>query len=48
MNMPTVLIVDDEPDILELLDITLTRMNLQTLCAGTLSEALEMLSQHAP
>lgn len=48
MNMPTVLIVDDEPDILELLDITLTRMKLKTLCAGTLNEALDMLDKHSP
>jgi len=33
------LIVDDEPDIRELLELTLTRMGLSTVTTGTLSEA---------
>ena len=48
MTKPSVLIVDDEPDILELLDITLSRMNLETLCASRLSEAYDILAQHSP
>ncbi len=43
-----VLIVDDEPDIRELLDITLSRMGLDTVCAATLGEAKEALASAAP
>lgn len=39
MAVQRVLIVDDEPDIRELLDITLSRMGLETHCAATLGEA---------
>lgn len=38
------LIVDDEPDIRELLELTLSRMGLSTLSTGTLSEARSELS----
>jgi len=38
-----VLIVDDEPDIRELLEITLSRMNLQSSSAADLAEALDLL-----
>jgi two-component system response regulator PilR (NtrC family) len=41
-----VLIVDDEPDIRELLEITLSRMNLVTMSAGDLSTARALLSAH--
>jgi two-component system, NtrC family, response regulator PilR len=41
-----VLIVDDEPDIRELLEITLSRMNLVTLSAGDLATARKLLSTH--
>jgi two-component system response regulator PilR (NtrC family) len=46
-NSPTAiaLIVDDEPDIRELLEITLGRMKLQTYSAGTLAEAMQHLSE---
>lgn len=40
------LIVDDEPDILELLDITLSRMDIQTYSAKNIAEAKTLLSQH--
>lgn len=47
MTQPTVLIIDDEPDILELLELTLGRMSLQTRSASTMSEAMALLqSQH--
>jgi two-component system response regulator PilR (NtrC family) len=39
----TVLIVDDEPDIRELLDITLGRMSLSTVSASTIAAAHELL-----
>lgn len=48
MNRPTVLLVDDEPDILQLLEITLARMNLSTLRATTLAEARAHLETQIP
>lgn len=39
----TALIVDDEPDIRELLEITLGRMNLHTVSAGDLATAKQLL-----
>jgi two-component system response regulator PilR (NtrC family) len=39
----TALIVDDEPDIRELLEITLGRMNLNTVSAGDLASARKLL-----
>ncbi len=41
-----ILIVDDEPDIRELLEITLTRMGNVTLTAANLEQAYELLKQH--
>jgi len=46
MNKPLALIVDDEPDILELLSITLARMKIDSLPAQNLSEAKQLLKQH--
>lgn len=47
MNMPVTLVVDDEPDIRELLDITLNRMNIRACCVETIKEARQLLdSQH--
>lgn len=43
MPKPTVLIVDDEPDLCELLSITLQRMDLNTRTAGTLADAQRCL-----
>jgi two-component system response regulator PilR (NtrC family) len=48
MTSQSVLIVDDEPDIRELLDITLSRMGLQTHSAATLEDAKEMVAQVQP
>ncbi len=45
MNIKNVLLVDDEPDILELLDLTLSRMGLNTQTAATVAEAHSALSQ---
>ena len=40
------LIVDDEPDICELLELTLGRMNIETRAAADLAQARELLAQH--
>ena len=45
MSRRTALIIDDEPDILELLEITLGRMNMQTRSARDVQEAYTWLSQ---
>ena len=44
----TVLLVDDEPDILQLLEIALARMNLNTVSAKTLEEAMTLLETAEP
>jgi two-component system response regulator PilR (NtrC family) len=41
--VPTVLVVDDEPDLLELVTLTLSRMNLQTRTAADLAGARKLL-----
>ena len=48
MREQTVLIVDDEPDIRELLDITLSRMGLVTHSAATLAEAISKTDELIP
>jgi two-component system response regulator PilR (NtrC family) len=45
MTKYTALIVDDEPDIRELLEITLTRMGITTLTAPDLTSARKLLEQ---
>jgi len=40
------LIVDDEPDICELLELTLGRMNIETRAANDLAQARELLGQY--
>ena len=45
MSKNQVLIVDDEPDIRELLELTLGRMNLETRSAQNIEEAHHLLSQ---
>jgi two-component system response regulator PilR (NtrC family) len=47
MSMPITLVVDDEPDIRELLEITLNRMNIQTCCAHDIASARELLSNRS-
>jgi two-component system response regulator PilR (NtrC family) len=47
MTRQTVLIVDDEPDIRELLEITLNRMGLDTLSAADLGQAHDILDDGA-
>src|ERR1044071_4938212 len=41
-----VLVVDDEADIRELLSMTLSRMGLDSHCAGSTTEAVEMLGRN--
>ncbi|WP_340122781.1 sigma-54 dependent transcriptional regulator [Methylobacter svalbardensis] len=45
MKKPLALIVDDEPDIRELLEITLNRMNIQTCGAENIGDAKALLQQ---
>ncbi|WP_036247929.1 sigma-54 dependent transcriptional regulator [Methylobacter sp. BBA5.1] len=47
MKKPLALIVDDEPDIRELLEITLNRMDIQTHCAENIGQAKALLQQHS-
>jgi two-component system, NtrC family, response regulator PilR len=47
MSKPSVLIVDDEPDLLELVSLTLSRMSLETHTAADVAGARKLLkSQH--
>src|SRR3954471_20536555 len=47
MTQPVVLVVDDEPDLVELVTLTLARMQLATHSAGDVSGAKRLLkSQH--
>ena len=48
MTEQNVLIVDDEPDIRELLEITLSRMGLRTTSAANLAEARQLLAGDPP
>ncbi len=43
----TALIIDDEPDILELLDITLSRMGIKTVSAENISQAKALLNENS-
>lgn len=47
MSMPITLVVDDEPDIRELLQITLNRMGIETVCAESVESARSLLSSQA-
>lgn len=48
MTNQTALIVDDEPDIRELLEITLSRMGITTWTAENVTSARALLEQHQP
>ncbi len=45
MTEKTVLIIDDEPDIRELLEITISRMGLHTEAVGCVADAIEVLAR---
>mgnify|MGYP006217544935 CR=1 FL=1 len=47
MTQKRALIIDDEPDIRELLEITLGRMQIHTDTADSVSSARQMLSNHS-
>src|SRR5450755_3124178 len=47
MSSPLVLIVDDEPDLLELVSLTLSRMRLETQTALNLATARRLLQTHS-
>ena len=47
-NQPTALIIDDEPDIRELLAITLERMNVRCIVAKDISEGKDRLQEKKP
>jgi two-component system, NtrC family, response regulator PilR len=44
-GQPKVLIIDDEPDLLELLELTLSRMGLDTSRAETVADAIRLLDR---
>ena len=46
-GQPRVLLIDDEPDLLELLELTLSRMGLDTTRAETVAEAIGFLDSEA-
>jgi two-component system response regulator PilR (NtrC family) len=47
MSSPRILVVDDEPDLRELLEITLLKMGLDVDSAATVREARTLLGRHA-
>jgi two-component system response regulator PilR (NtrC family) len=44
-GQPKVLIIDDEPDLLELLELTLSRMGLDPVRAESVKQAIELLDR---
>src|SRR5580765_3446970 len=46
-GQPRVLLIDDEPDLLELLELTLSRMGLDTTRAETVGEAIALLDSES-
>ncbi|HEY7902012.1 MAG TPA: sigma-54 dependent transcriptional regulator [Casimicrobiaceae bacterium] len=44
-GQPRILVVDDEPDLLELLELTLSRMGLDTTRAESVAEAIKLLDK---
>lgn len=46
MSKLTALIIDDEPDIRELLEITLSRMGIDTYSSSNLTDAKTLLTEH--
>ncbi len=46
-ELSRVLVIDDEPDIRELIDLTLSRMGLAAHCVGSVAEARQCLAEHS-
>jgi two-component system response regulator PilR (NtrC family) len=46
MKKSLALIIDDEPDIRELLEITLSRMDINCICSENLNDAYKLLQEH--
>src|SRR5690242_5140524 len=46
MAPPLILVVDDEPDLVELVTLTLSRMQLATQSAGDIASAKKLLKAH--
>jgi len=46
-GQPKVLVIDDEPDLLELLELTLSRMGLDTTRAQSVAEAIRLLDSQS-
>jgi len=46
-GQPKVLVIDDEPDLLELLELTLSRMGLDTTRAQSVAEAIKLLDSQS-
>ena len=46
MNQPLALVIDDEPDICELLTLTLGRMNIRALAAADIASARQLLAEN--
>ena len=46
MNQPLALVIDDEPDICELLTLTLGRMNIRALAAADIASAHQLLAEN--
>src|SRR6478672_12249086 len=46
-GQPRVLLIDDEPDLLELLELTLSRMGLDTTRAESVAEAIRFLDSES-
>jgi two-component system response regulator PilR (NtrC family) len=47
MTEPLALVIDDEPDICQLLEITLQRMSIKAICANSIKDAKKLLNTHA-
>jgi two-component system response regulator PilR (NtrC family) len=46
-GQPKILVVDDEPDLLELLELTLSRMGLDTIRAESVDQAVKLLDKES-
>jgi two-component system alkaline phosphatase synthesis response regulator PhoP len=47
-DMPTILVADDEPDLLLLVSVRLRKLGYTVLTAGDGQEALDLIAEHSP